>query len=106
MNEVSGTEQETVDPEIRTQAAAWAVELQTTDFTLERWGEFESWCSSSEQHRAAYGRAERAWRALNIKPALEPVKAPRDRTVIFVASMFVVIVLVAGAFAWATLTSP
>jgi ferric-dicitrate binding protein FerR (iron transport regulator) len=52
-----------ISQEIRQQAADWAVELTTTRPTAQRWDEFEGWIAMSPQHREAYTRAERAWRA-------------------------------------------
>lgn len=54
-----------ISPEIRLRAAEWAVELLSTSepTTAQRWNQFEEWIAQSPQHREAYVRSERAWRA-------------------------------------------
>lgn len=54
---------------IRREAARWLVELDTTEEIEALWPAFEAWLQPPE-HRAAYLRLERAWRAME---ALRPV---------------------------------
>ena len=49
---------------IKAEAARWLIELDAADATERLWYEFESWLQRDPEHRRAYVRAERAWRAL------------------------------------------
>jgi ferric-dicitrate binding protein FerR (iron transport regulator) len=52
------------DPEIRAAAAYWLIELDTAEHIEEVFPEFEKWVAQSAEHRDAYRKVERAWRAL------------------------------------------
>ena len=49
---------------IRKAAARWLIRLQTAERIEDHWPAFEQWLRKP-QHRAAFERMERAWRAVN-----------------------------------------
>lgn len=51
-------------PYIRCEAARWIVELDTAEKIEDLWPQFELWLNEKPEHRAAFLRVERGWRAL------------------------------------------
>jgi transmembrane sensor len=105
-----------ISQEIRQQAADWAVELTTTRPTAQRWDEFEGWIAMSPQHREAYTRAERAWRAspTEVSQSNQCVETPRripiiliqTRIALFAVIATVVVAVATGVVIWVNLHTP
>jgi ferric-dicitrate binding protein FerR (iron transport regulator) len=53
-----------ISSRINSEAARWLIELDSAEDTERLWPEFESWLQRDPEHRRAYVRTERAWRAL------------------------------------------
>lgn len=102
MSTPSAAAQAPIPPEVRQQAAAWLVELQSDDASEQTWQRWRAWRAAHPDHERAWQRVEALGSKLqSLQPALAhaalaPTGSPNRRRVI----QGLVVVLFAGSVAW------